>query len=102
MGEIIYKTILRLAVTILAVWFSKDFFDEKFFWIISILAIFFFVFHPAYSSYKKFIDENKNIITNTLCSTCKHFNPTAIICMKYDKHPTENFIPCEGTDWEPK
>ena len=102
MGEIVYKTIIRLALTILAVWFSKDFFDEKFFWIISVLAIFLFVFHPAYLSYKKFIDENKSIISNTLCSSCKHFNQSAIICIKYDKHPTENFIPCEGTDWELK
>jgi len=102
LGEIVYKTIIRLALTILIVWFSKDFFDQKFFWIISVLAIFLFVFHPTYLSYKKFIDENKNVISNTLCSTCKHFDQSAIICMKYDKHPTENFIPCEGTDWEPK
>jgi len=25
-----------------------------------------------------------------------------VLCMKYDKHPTENYIPCEGEEWEPK
>ena len=102
MGEIIYKTLIRFAVSILILWFFKDNFDEKHFWIISLLAIYFFTFHPAYLSYKRFIEENKETITNTLCSTCKHFDKSAVLCMKYDKHPNENFIPCEGSDWEPK
>lgn len=102
MGEIVYKTLIRLALTLLGLWFSKVFFDEKFFWIVSILAIYLFVFNPAYLSYKKFIEDNQNIICNTLCSSCKHFNQSAVLCTKYDKHPKDNFIPCEGTDWEPK
>ena len=102
MGEIVYKTLIRLALSILIFWFVKDYFDEKYFWIISALAIYFFVFYPAHLSYKNFIDSNKEIISNTLCSSCKHFDGTAVLCMKYDKHPSENYIPCEGTDWEPK
>lgn len=102
MGEIVYKTLIRFAITLFILWFSKGFFDEKFFWIISLLAIYFFVFHPTFMSYKKFIDSNLNLIKNTLCSSCKHFNESAVLCTKYDKHPSENFIPCEGTDWEPK
>ena len=102
MGEIVYKTLIRFAITLFILWFSKDFFDEKFFWIISLLAIYFFVFYPTFMSYKKFIDFNLNIIKNTLCSSCKHFNESAVLCTKYDKHPSENFIPCERTDWESK
>ena len=101
MGEIVYKTLIRFVLLLLTLWFCKNLFDEKFFWIISILAIYLFVFHPAFTSYKEFVDENKNVITNSLCSTCKHFNESAVLCTKYDKHPTDNFIPCEGTDWEP-
>jgi len=101
-GEIIYKTLIRLGLSLLILWFLKDHFDEKYFWIISSLAIYFFTFHPAYLSYKKFNEENHSILTETLCSSCKHFDETAVLCMKYDKHPTENFIPCEGKDWEPK
>lgn len=102
MGEIVYKTLVRFMLILLALWFSKNLFGEKFFWIISILAIYLFVFYPTYSAYKKFVDENKTVITNSLCSSCLHFNESAVLCIKYDKHPTENFIPCEGTDWEPK
>jgi hypothetical protein len=102
MGVIIYKFILRLAVAILVLWFFKDHFNDQYFWIIGALAIYFFTIHPAYLAYSKFREENKTILTSTLCSTCKHFDETAILCMKYDKHPTENYIPCEGSDWEPK
>ena len=102
MGEIVYKTLIKLALSILALWFFKDNFDQKYFWIISSLVIYFFVIHPAYLAYKNFIEKNKTIINETLCSSCKHFNESAVICMKYDKHPDENFIPCEGNDWEPK
>ncbi len=101
MGEIVYKTLIRFVFVLLTLWFCKNIFDEKFFWIISVLSIYLFVFHPAFLSYKKFLDENKSVITNSLCSTCKHFNESAVLCLKYDKHPTEDFIPCEGTDWEP-
>lgn len=102
MGEIIYKTLIRLAITILALWFLKDNFDEKYFWLISLLAIYFFTFHPTYLAYRKFTEENQAILTDTLCASCKHFDESAVLCIKYDKHPTENFIPCEGSDWEPK
>jgi hypothetical protein len=101
-GKIVYYTILRFALSILILWFAKNHFDEKYFWIMSILGIYLFVFYPAYAAYKKFIDENRKTIEETLCSSCKHFDETAVLCMKYDKHPNETYIPCEGTDWEPK
>jgi hypothetical protein len=102
MGDIVYKTLIRIGISILLLWFFKDHFDEKYFWIISVLAIYFFTVHPAYLSYKKFTETNQKVLAGTLCSQCKHFDQTAVICLKYDKHPTENFIPCEGNDWEPK
>ena len=102
MGAIIYKFLLRLAISILILWFFKDHFNDQYFWIISALGVYFFVFQPAYLAFKKFNEENKTIITETLCSSCKHFDETAVLCMKYDKHPTEKYIPCEGSDWEPK
>jgi hypothetical protein len=102
MGEIVYKTLIRLALSIFVLWGVRGYFDEKFFWIISILAIYFSTIYPAYASYRNFIERNENIITTTLCSSCKYFDESAILCIKYDKHPTENFIPCEGKDWKPK
>ena len=102
MGEIIYKTLIRFLFLIIIIWLTKNYFDEKLFWILSVLSFYFFLIHPAYLSYQRFIESNRNIVISTLCSSCKHFDKSAILCTKYDKHPTEEFIPCEGTDWEPK
>ncbi len=102
MGEIVYKTLIRFALSILTLWLVHNYFDEKFFWILSALTIYFTTIYPAYSSYKNFTERNENIIKYTLCSSCKHFDESAVLCIKHDKHPTETFIPCEGQHWEPK
>lgn len=102
MGEIVYKILIKFGLTLIILWFLKNQFDEKYFWIVSALAIFFFVINPAYMAYKQFLEKNENIVSGTLCSSCKHFDTSAVLCIKYDKHPTESYIPCEGKDWEPK
>lgn len=102
MGEIVFWTLVRIVVILPVLWISTRYFDPLYWFIISFLGIVFFIFYPTYASYKKFIEKNKSVISETLCSSCKHFDETAVLCMKYDKHPTENFIPCEGSDWEPK
>ncbi|MBS4033646.1 MAG: hypothetical protein KGZ85_10460 [Ignavibacterium sp.] len=102
MGEIVYWTIIRTAVVLPLLWLTRDYIDEKYWWIFSLLCITLFIIYPAYFSYRKFVEKNQNVISETLCASCKHFDQSAVLCMKYDKHPTENYIPCEGTDWEPK
>ncbi len=102
MGEIVYWTIIRTAFLIFILWISKDVWGEKYFWLIVSLSFYLFVISPAISSYRKFTEKNKKVLESSLCSTCKHFDESAVLCMKYDKHPTENFIPCEGSAWEPK
>lgn len=59
------------------------------------------IVHPALIQYRLFVEENKEIIKNTLCSSCRNFDETAVLCMKYDKHPTTKELPCDGIDWEP-
>ena len=41
-------------------------------------------------------------MSGTLCSTCRHFEPGSVLCMKLDEHVTEDDIPCGGELWEPK
>lgn len=100
MGDIIFWTILRAAVTIPAVWLLKDYIDFQIWWMICMVSIYGIIIHPAIIHYKLFEERNKEIIENTLCSTCKHFDRSAVLCMKYDKHPTKNELPCQGKDWE--
>lgn len=102
MGDIVFWTIIRTAVVIPSVWVLKSYIDEKLWWIVSIAAIYLIIIHPAVLAFKKFEKKSKSVLDSTLCASCKHFDPSAVLCMKYDKHPTEDYIPCDGIDWEPK
>jgi len=102
MGEIVFWTIIRATVTIIGLWIIESQIDFQLWWIISIAAIYVLVIHPAVVSYRWFEERNKKVIESTLCSSCKNFDPSAVLCIKYDKHPTENYVPCEGVEWEPK
>ena len=101
MGVIVYWTILRLAVLIPLLWIATDYIEYKYWWMVVSMSIYGIIIHPAVIQYKLFNEENKEVITNSLCSSCKHFDETAVLCLKYDEHPTQEIIPCDGTDWEP-
>lgn len=101
MGEIVFWAIIRTAFTILFLWIIKSHIDFQLWIMISVAAVYVFIIHPTMVSYKWFEERNKNVISSTLCSSCKHFDRSAVLCLKYDKHPTEDFVPCEGEDWEP-
>lgn len=101
MGAIIYWALIRLLILIPVLWYLTQYIEYKFWWIITSLSIFLIVFYPALIAYRKFIEQNKNVIESSLCTSCKHFDKTAVICMKHDKHPTHDFLPCEGEHWEP-
>lgn len=100
MGDIIFWAIIRTAIAIPAVWYLLSLFDYKYWILWAALALYGVVLHPAYLKYIKFAEKNKPVIEDTLCSSCKHFDESAVLCMKYDKHPTTEYIPCEGNDWE--
>jgi len=102
LGEIVFWTMVRIAVTIPGLWILKYHVDTQLWYLISIAALYVLIVHPAVQSYRWFEQRNKVVITSSLCSSCKHFDASAVLCMKYDKHPTENYIPCEGNDWEPR
>ena len=101
MGEVVFWTIIRTAVVIPALWFLKSYFDFQLWWLVSVMGIYGIIIYPMIIHYKTFEKKNKDIIESTLCSSCKHFDKTAVLCMKYDKHPTIDYLPCEGIDWEP-
>lgn len=101
MGQIVYWTILRAAILIPLLWLIFDHVDEKFWWVILIMSVYGIIIHPIVVKYKAFVETNKEIIENSLCSNCRHFDKSAVVCMKYDKHPTIDNIPCDGIAWEP-
>ncbi len=102
MGEIVFWTIIRIAITLPIIWVLQSYIDFQFWWSISLLAIYGVIIHPAIIHYRLFEEKNKDIIESTLCSSCNHFDKSAVLCLKYDKHPSKDFLPCEGESWEPK
>jgi hypothetical protein len=76
--------------------------DAQLWWMVSMAAIYVLIIHPAMVSHRWFEKHNKKVIESSLCSSCKNFDPSAVLCIKYDKHPTENYVPCDGVEWEPK
>ena len=102
MGDIVFWTIIRFAVSIPVIWVLKDYIDNSLWWLSIIFILFGFVIYPAVLGYRKFEEKNKNLFESSLCSSCKHFDKSAVLCIKYDKHPTPEYVPCEGLDWEPK
>lgn len=102
MGEIIFWTLIRTAISIPAVWILRGYIDFQLWLIVVLFVLYGVIIHPAVVSYRRFEEKSKSIIENTLCSNCKHFDRSAVLCVKYDRYPTVNYIPCEGLDWEPK
>lgn len=100
MGGIIFWTLVRTILLIPLLFVLIDAVEFKFWWIVMTMSIYGIIIHPAIVQYKFFQQKNNEVITVSLCSTCRHFDSTAVICMKYDKHPSMEFIPCEGKDWE--
>jgi hypothetical protein len=102
MGKVVFWAIIRTAILIPLLWIVVDFIDFRFWWSMVIISIYGVIIHPAVIQYKLFVEENREVLKNTLCSSCRHFESSAVICLKYDKHPTLRELPCEGLEWEPK
>jgi len=102
MGGIVYWTLLRIAILIPLLWLALDYIDYKFWWVIFSMSVYGVIIQPAVIQYRLFMEKNNEVISNSLCTSCKHFDETAVLCLKYDKHPTNEEVPCEGVDWEPK
>ena len=101
MGDIVFWGLIRMALVIPLIWALSGYFYTEFWWFLVFIAIYGIVVHPAVVKYKAFEQANKEIIELTLCSSCRHFDKTAVLCMKYDQHPTKENLPCEGEAWEP-
>jgi len=101
MGKIVFWGIIRTGILLPMIWITSGYIETKYWWTLVTLSVYGVIIHPAILQYKIFREENLPVVEDTLCSSCKHFDVTAVLCMKYDEHPTENYLPCGGSDWEP-
>jgi len=102
MGDIVLWTLIRISVVIPFLWIIRSYLDFTIWWYLVVFVVYGTILHPAIISYRRFEEKNKKIFESSLCSSCRHFDKSAVLCLKYDKHPTLESLPCEGKDWEPK
>ena len=93
---------MRLFLVIPSLWIAKDYMNYQLWFTVSLLAIFGIVIHPTTIHYRLFIEKNKEIIEETLCSSCKNFDESAVLCLVHDEHPNKEYLPCDGIDWAPQ
>jgi hypothetical protein len=102
MGAIVFWGLVRIAILMPTLWLLYGVVEYKYWWTILVLSVYGIVIHPAVIQYNLFMEKNKEIIHNTLCSSCKYFDKSAVLCLKHDQHPTLDNLPCGGIDWEMK
>ena len=104
-GSIVGWTIFRAASYMVVSLFLYDylrFSNPSLWWMLTFALFYPVVIHPAQVQYRIYKEETLNVMTGTLCSSCKFFESTGVMCSKLDEHVTEEYIPCEGESWEPK
>ena len=103
LGSIIWMALLRLAVTLFVAWYLKDHFEVySEWWLVTGLAIYGIAIYPAQIQYEYFKLNNRQLIEEILCSSCRHYRPENLHCTLLDEHVSEHYLPCEGEEWEPK
>lgn len=100
MGEIVLATLLRLSLTLVFIAYTWLYYPYMWRVPIALLIVSLTVFLPARKSYAAFKEKQNDELSGTLCAMCKHFDATAVICLKHDEHPTREYLPCDGIDWE--
>lgn len=101
-GSIVWGTLFRSFIIITLSFLVFEYTDNYDNWWFALFVLWFFAAMPAYSAYTNFQKDIVDFSDSTLCGSCRNFDKSAQLCKIYDQHPTDDFIPCEGNDWEPK
>ena len=104
-GSIVSWAIFRTAIVItlsLILYHYVRWVDYTLWWGITAISLYAAVIHPMQIQYRLFKEETRQVLTGTLCSSCKYFEETGVLCSKLDEHVTEEYIPCGGELWEPR
>lgn len=101
-GAIVWGVLLRVFIYILTASVLIPMYNLYQYWYVSLFIVWLFAFYPAYNKYNEFQAKMKEFQEDTLCGNCIHFNRDSQLCNLFDEHVTEDYIPCEGLNWEPK
>lgn len=101
MGGVILKSLFNFVLAIFLFFLTKSYINSQYYLLFFLLIFLIIVVIPHLRNINEFNRQNSVLIENTLCSSCQHFDKTAVLCLKFDEHPTVDYLPCEGGCWEP-
>ncbi len=101
-GSIVWGLVLRSAIIIFLSIIIVQYYEAYKYWWVSLFALWFLAAWPAYLQWQTFSKRMEKFEEDTLCGTCRHFDPSSQMCKIYDEFVSKEHVPCEGMDWEPK
>ena len=101
-GSIVSGALMRALLVVVVGFAMWNWRGDETTYAVTLLLMWGYVAYPAYRQYSIFNKHIEEIQIDTLCGQCKHFNPTGQTCFRYDEHVSNDYIPCEGLDWEPR
>jgi hypothetical protein len=108
-GTIIFRALVKISMIILSTWFVMEYYPFQVqqylsmpIPLLAIALIYFIAVFPAYRQYQQFHHDSKRRVGGTLCSKCRYYDGTGVICTLYDEHVSKTHIPCGGESWEAK
>ncbi len=102
LGSIFWGIMLRGLIVMLLMLFLIKFPSVRNNWSLLLFSLWFIAAYPAYRQYQLYYKRIEKFEEETLCGSCKNFDPGARLCTIYDEHISKDHIPCEGQNWEPK
>ena len=104
-GSIVSWAIFRTAIVIvvsLLLYEYVHWVDYTLWWGVTAISIYAVVLHPMQIQYRIYKEETSRVVRGTLCSSCRYFEETGVLCSKLDEHVSEEYVPCGGELWEPR
>jgi len=101
-GSIVWGVLLRSSLLIVGTMLLTYGYGQNDVWYLSMFLIWLIALYPGWQQYQNYEKRIKKFTEDTLCGSCKNFNPDSQLCKLYDEHVSTNHIPCEGESWEPK
>ena len=100
-GSIVWGVLVRTVMIMVLSLTLIDYLDLRSNWWLILVLLWFIVAFPAYRKYKDFTDKTEEMIEGIICGSCRHLIKSSQLCGLYDEHVAEDYIPCDGDNWEP-
>ena len=102
MGSIVWGMILRSSLIFIISFTFVEFAQMREHIWIALFLLWFGALYPGWKQIQVFNRKNRELLEDTLCGSCRNYEPDSQLCRIMDEHITRDYIPCEGLNWEPK